>query len=577
MKVVNYMLKHKVLCLFILLAFFFILRLLFLDCDLPPTGIINYQPIDEGAYSYLSLNKLNYGIINPDAYFTELQQYTSVSLRFNLIGNLCTYLGMLIFGKNYFGLRIGSVLCVLFAIYLIYKILVLLEKKYNYDQKNYKPLMFFIIIYIICEFTFLIASRVNETSIYRMLFVILTLYFYLRYDNVKIKFFLISFFSVFSITGIYLTNIFLVVAVYAVTIAEILFKKKEIKNIIIYTFLGSFLAFLISEIYLNAFWDSNFIKSVLSVYKSYNKIDGYSSVNSIYSMIKISIEFISNNFFLYNLPLIFSFFIGIPYLLKKIIKSFDLNIIFMIFIIGAYYCQTLFSPDFVRRKFIMVVPIIIFLFFIIALLRNKYSIKMNSIYKVYCVACFFICIGIIAFRLYITNDGSRMDFKNTDIFILTTFSLFSLILILINVLKCNISLKKVLIVYMTSLFINLYMDLSYVYMNPTYSEKQIMIDLEEMDLKPKYIVGTYMLGYSLYNEYIPILNTSEQMKNILVNNPEFYYLDYATDDIVNLENYLNSFMEGTNYKLVEIKRFSREFQRYGHKRSIGIYKVEKKE
>ena len=114
-------------------------------------------------------------------------------------------------------------------------------------------------------------------------------------------------------------------------------------------------------------------------------------------------------------------------------------------------------------------------------------------------------------------------------------------------------------------------------MNPTYSEKQIMIDLEEMDLKPKYIVGTYMLGYSLYNEYIPILNTSEQMKNILVNNPEFYYLDYATDDIVNLENYLNSFMEGTNYKLVEIKRFSREFQRYGHKRSIGIYKVEKKE
>ena len=229
MKVVNYMLKHKVLCLFILLAFFFILRLLFLDCDLPPTGIINYQPIDEGAYSYLSLNKLNYGIINPDAYFTELQQYTSVSLRFNLIGNLCTYLGMLIFGKNYFGLRIGSVLCVLFAIYLIYKILVLLEKKYNYDQKNYKPLMFFIIIYIICEFTFLIASRVNETSIYRMLFVILTLYFYLRYDNVKIKFFLISFFSVFSITGIYLTNIFLVVAVYAVTIAEILFKKKEIR------------------------------------------------------------------------------------------------------------------------------------------------------------------------------------------------------------------------------------------------------------------------------------------------------------------------------------------------------------
>ena len=49
-----------------LFILFLITRLLFLDADLPPWGVINYQPADEGAYAMMALNKYNYGKISPE-------------------------------------------------------------------------------------------------------------------------------------------------------------------------------------------------------------------------------------------------------------------------------------------------------------------------------------------------------------------------------------------------------------------------------------------------------------------------------------------------------------------------------
>jgi hypothetical protein len=40
----------------------------------------------------------------------------------------------------------------------------------------------------------------------------------------------------------------------------------------------------------------------------------------------------------------------------------------------------------------------------------------------------------------------------------------------------------------------------------------------------------YMRGYTLYNNYIPIINSYEEMKKELIENPEYYYLDYAIED-----------------------------------------------
>ena len=64
--------KNAWIC--ILLFFLFIIsRLLFLDEDLPPWGIINYQPIDEGSYAILALNQYNYDAISPDVFNGDVE------------------------------------------------------------------------------------------------------------------------------------------------------------------------------------------------------------------------------------------------------------------------------------------------------------------------------------------------------------------------------------------------------------------------------------------------------------------------------------------------------------------------
>ena len=160
---------QKTVGLVIILLIIFSIRILFLDSDVPYWGIINYQPIDEGAYSYLALNKINYGVINPDIKFPEVNQYTGEHVRTNFIGNLFSYLGVKCFGDNYYGLRMGSIFCMLINLFLIYYIFLQLHKKYHSNDKvNLNPVFF--LFYILFEFTFFVASRINETFIYRMLF-----------------------------------------------------------------------------------------------------------------------------------------------------------------------------------------------------------------------------------------------------------------------------------------------------------------------------------------------------------------------------------------------------------------------
>ena len=569
MKAMHY--KKYGLCLLWFLIF--CLRLIFLDSDLPPTGIINYQPIDEGAYSYLALNQINYGTINPD----NGLQYTATYSRQNLPENLISYIGLSILGKNYYGLRIGSVICVLLSFFIIYKTLMLQQRKYSLEKKRSNIFICFMMFYLVFEFTFFIASRVNETSIYRLLFLVLTFYVFEKYPEKNVwRFFSVSFLITFSVTSIYITNIFLLIAFLAIVLLQFFFYEKKHCIISLVSSLGGILfAFTINEIYLRTVWNIGFVKNTLSTFRSFHSIEGYTTSGTLYKIIKTSVDFVSNNFSLYNIVIVFIFVILLPKLIQMGIKGKNLSVMFMLFALAAFYFQTLFSADFIRRKFIIVVPIIIYLIFIAFndFLTECSEKRLPLYYKIYIFACYLFCICIIIYRLYITSDGSRLDFTRLDLLFLSVVNFIILTFILVVTVGLKWKKKYWITLYITALSVHFYMDIQYVFLSPTFSEKEIMVELNELDLEPKYIVGTYMLGYSLYNDYIPILNTTEKMKEILIENPEYYYMDYASDDTVDLTMYLEGFMEGTDWKLVEVHRFEREFQRYGHKRPIALYKV----
>ena len=116
-----------------------------------------------------------------------------------------------------------------------------------------------------------------------------------------------------------------------------------------------------------------------------------------------------------------------------------------------------------------------------------------------------------------------------------------------------------------------------IYQHPTFSEKHIMEELDNLKLENKHIVGTYALGYTLYNKYIPVLNSYEGMKNILIKHPEYYYFDYSIKNNEGVQKHIEGILKNTDYYLKEIHTFSREFQTFGEKRKMALYKVEKRE
>lgn len=564
-------------------------RILYLDSDLPAWGKINYQPIDEGAYSHLAINIINTGTINPDIENESLNFFTAPHVRTNFIGNLFTYIGIKLLGDNYYGLRIGSIITMFINSLLMLLVLTKLHERYSVDKKKSRRIIISIMFYSAFDFSSIVASRVNETSIYRMLFVLLSIFVFVYMEKqVGWRFFLIGFLSVFSTFGIYITNIYLVVATGLVALFVIFErdKKKTVKSWIAY-FAGGSLAFILCEVYFIVFWKTTIIKNTLEVFSSFSSVSGYGNAYSIRSFIKTSISFCANNFNLYNIGVFFLFLIAIPKIVFYIKKHKDVNIFFIFSIYILLFLQTFISEDYVRRKYIMVVPImyiIIYLFFIIP--KEKIIISQKKYYNLYNLSyvllCSIISLSVIAFRLLIVRDRTRNDFSILDKQILCMVSVIIIIILchacIYHIFKRNKKYVNAFLIsaIIISIFTNIYMDYNYIFKNPTFTEKELMVGLKDLQLESNCIVGVFMIGYTLYNDYTPIINNYKEMRKILVKDPNFFYLDYAIEDNPGMIRQINSIMKGTKYKLVPVKEFNRDFQTFGLKRNITLYKVVKK-
>lgn len=115
--------------LFLLLcALFFISRVAFLDSDLPPWDVCQYQPIDELYYSITAFNIYHYG----DILHKVIPYVESDSSTENLLGNLLASITLFLFGNNYYGMRMSSVLAAFFIFVMMYFTL----KNYLFDASS---------------------------------------------------------------------------------------------------------------------------------------------------------------------------------------------------------------------------------------------------------------------------------------------------------------------------------------------------------------------------------------------------------------------------------------------------------
>lgn len=569
------------------LILFFSIRLISLEADLPNWGIGQYQAPDEGPYGYLALNQLNYGTINPDFINNpDIDQYTAPHLRGNLLGNIMVYIGIKIFGDNYIGFRISSFFMMFINLLLIYGILNLMKD--NYYKKDYKKgsiFKFAFLFLLIIDFMFTLASKVVETSIYRQFTILLCSYLYIKMNkSTKLRFFLIGFISVFSVCGIYITNLFFVVAV-SVTVLIYWIKdiKKNFKSPFFY-FLGGCLAFLVCELYYRIFWRTTLFENTLLTLNNFSGLEEYTATSSIYLILRRGFLFLASNFNVYNISMFFLFLLLLPLVLWKSLKNRDEFLILNLCTYGCLFLQTLYTEDYIFRKYILVVPCLIFLLYFaiqeVSLINWKDISLIKKIFILcYVLLCFSLCIFLLYYRFIRISDGSIADYSVIDIKILLYVNIIFLGILFVGIMSFlfinhfKVWYSSILWCFLSCVIINSYLDLSYIYGNRTYTDKKIMIELKEFE-DQEYIVGDYILSYCLYNDIIPILNNYTSMFNAMIENDR-YFLGYSTEWNMGFKSYIENELNNYGYELKVIKKFPREQKTFGVHRDVALYKAVK--
>ncbi len=556
-------LSHKIgfVCVCLLLSIIYIFRIYKLDIDLPPWGIINYQPMDEGQYVTMALEKYNYGSMRMDFNTDSISFFTSAHMRNNIIGNILVYIGLNIFGDTYYGIRIPSVVvglvCFLLFLFLTKKI----------SKGNNKYIVLTGILYIF-DFPTLMLTRTVETTVYRELFILLTLFCVADLEDNKtiisnIKILISGFFSVLSVFAVYITNIFLPMALLIFLIIK--YRRKGIYELfesIVYFIVGSGIAYIICDLYYAIVWKSSCILNSLQIVHDFGETSGYKSVMGLLDIINI----MATNVSLYNVGVIFLFLTVLPTVFRR--KDSHNIVLLSLCLFMAYIIQTILCEDYVVRKSTMMYPLIL-LVLVEQIIYDKENLKYNSILKrIFLLLLYVMMVVIVIYRLFLIDNNTYLDFSKVDKFVLIS-QVIILFIVLFTIIRKNIWDKNqtILLIATMSIAVNGYFGYTYVWNNNSYSEKETMIEIGNV-VGNDYVYGIYSIGFTLYNDIKPVVNTYDNMSKDINNLNINWYLDY--------ENYgfPSELQEKTEKKINEKYNYKREFLTFGESKGVSLYMIE---
>lgn len=511
---------YNILLLSIFLLFF--IRMINLDADLPPLRLLDYSSVDEGIYGNLALNKINYGFLNPNTFFNYNLLEISPQTIINLFGNLLIYISMFLFGDNYYGFRLPIILICFVSLIIIFKCMCLIENEY---ARRNRKLKLIIITLFLTSFQFYNTSRIVEPTAFRLISVAIVIYIFLKFKhNNTIRSILLGFISTISIFLIYINNSFLLIGFALYLLCVYKKNKKEVIESLVYGSVGIILAILISSIYY-WLWGTNIINNSISLISSFqtNSMYSFSKTISFSTYFERIFRFLSSNLFFYMCPIIVIIVINLKCIMQEIIGK-NKNIIFYISLIVAFVFQTIVSEDFVNRKSIVLIPIIVCLIFEIFIIRREKVLKDIPFYNV------FICILILLILYYYKfMYYPYADFNNYDIASVFIFYICPSLVFLIShcILKNNSN--KISVIYVCAIILgNIMFTYRYNFRNVNFSERNAMIELSKYN--NEFILGEYENGFTLYNDFLPVLDTRENILTLMKTGEYKYYFDYSNVD-----------------------------------------------
>ena len=403
-------LQSEYFFLMIGIIIYFISRILFIESDLPLWRVLNYQPIDE---FYYCINGFN--LFENHLYYTPDGDITT-----GYAQNLFVYITLKIFGNNYFGLRMASVISGALILLLLYLVIYEFNKSTWYDSSNKRWLKILLIFYLITEFHFFVASKVLEPTIFRLLVTLLIIYYLLKanYKNLNLTSFLGALFSSIGFFFVYPTNFFLIPATFITLI--FIHKTKRLQTFFWFTagIIITFCSYIILLFVVFKMQPSEWLDKILYFKGEFGERVAFSLIPylvNIKGLLKTS--FLNNNYLLSIL-----FIYSIPFFIKQVLnnseKVFKIISIFLI----VFILQCIFINDYPVRKLLMMLPFLIIPVFLFLnhLINNRFDIV--AVYPSKKLRMLLVVLSC-AYLLYTRFEFRRFDDNTPIFFVINGFSI----------------------------------------------------------------------------------------------------------------------------------------------------------
>lgn len=514
--------KTLVTSIIIILSIF---RFIYLDQDVHSRMIEGISQGDEVFYAFAGYEQYlqeNNRLINDDE---DIKFYKGLS--FN--NYPLTYLSLHIFGNNYYGLRLSSVLSSLLAIFLLYRVSIKIYTKNS-------ELIFYSIIFLFSDFYFFIISRFQTPQIHSIFIISLILYiFYQNKLATKHKFFILSFLGFSAVTIYYTLNLFVLAAI-GTYILIISIKQKRF-SYILYSLAGAILSIILylTLVYLvdeNIF---DYYQRITEFQENYEVTQTSKGIiESFRNFIISSLSIITTNLFRFNPILLWTtltFIIHFTFLIFKKKGSNDQLFIYLILIFA--FAQAFFVNSYPFKKWVVLVPVAYtILFIILKELPNKKTLITST----------FITGLLYAYSLKINHSPEYWLYENWGYYvnirlvyivaILSTFILF-----LYSALFRKHRLIKTALV-LSSITFSI-MNLDYFVFNKQTVYKDAMTKFSPLTNHNKIIAGNSR-GFSFYSEVEPILH------------PTNFFKGYEDISLKSLKKHLSNYEN--SYRIIHVRR-----------------------
>jgi hypothetical protein len=493
--------------LVVLALAFLVSRVIVLDRDLPPWSVAQLQPLDEFYYTISSFNLFRYGSVA----HRVVDYVPTDAAPLSLLENAMTAITLMLFGNNYYGLRMASVFAGLGTLIILY---VLLRR--HLAPPDTSPsvlglagvLPVLLLSYLVADYAFDMAARVAEPSIFQILAMVLVLFAVSSWPRRKPS--MVRAFSLACIAAgawlfVYIFNFFVVPAVLLTLVVEsstcgIRRMAPEVLAAVAGCVAAAMGFALI--VYLE------YQQTLIQVYQMNIQGRGHSMLSSsgfgAAALHARALEILSTNIFRFDLPVLLAFELALPVFVYRAFRERDRFAFLVALLVAFLVLQFTIVPDAPQRKLVLLSPLVVLVVGMSIAYLRPFIAAVGSNRGAQAAILLWLAVAEFWFVESVRTARGSFDFGMWAVSALCVVSLGAVLLAaLIGAGRFGRALATIGIA--SAILPGLYFSAEQIWMKPSYRYRDAMAAAAPY-LNGRVVAGAYSYEFRLYNNSMPVLD-----------------------------------------------------------------------